>query len=197
MNIANRFRGFLPVVIDIETGGFDAEKNAILQIAAIQVTFQNEQLIITNEWEQSVIPYPGSIVEEEALKVTGIALTKDGRDAEPESVVLSNMFNLIRKAMKKEGCRRAILVAHNAAFDQQFLKIAIARNKLKRDPFHPFTFIDTASLAAVAYGHTVLREACLRAGIPFEQDKAHDALYDANRTAELFCSIVNGWGQLS
>jgi ribonuclease T len=99
--------------------------------------------------------------------------------------------------MKASGCQRAILVAHNAAFDQQFLHAAVNRNQLKRDPFHPFSFIDTASLAAVAYGHTVLSEACARAEIAFDTSQAHSALYDAERTAELFCAIVNRWHSLS
>jgi ribonuclease T len=70
---------------------------------------------------------------------------------------------------------------------------AFGRNNLKRSPFHPFSFIDTASLAAVAFGHTVLSEACLRAGIEFDATRAHNALYDADRTATLFCEIVNLW----
>ena len=197
MNMAGRFRGFLPVIVDLETGGFDAEKNAILQVAAVQVTFEEDQLVIADEWEKSVIPYMGSIIEPEALKVTGIVLSNENREAESEHAVLSEMFSIVRKAIKREECHRAILVAHNAAFDQQFMLRAAERNNIKRNPFHPFSFIDTASLAAVAYGHTVLREACLRAGIAFNQEKAHDALYDASRTAELFCSIVNGWEQLS
>ena len=111
-----------------------------------------------------------------------------------EAEALREMFRHVRQAMKQHGCQRAILVAHNAAFDQQFLNRALVRTQVKRNPFHPFSFIDTASLAAVAYGHTVLSEACARADIGFDQDQAHSALYDAERTAELFCAVVNAWG---
>jgi ribonuclease T len=45
----------------------------------------------------------------------------------------------------------------------------------------------------VTYGHTVLSEACARANISFDNDQAHRALYDAERTAELFCAVVNAW----
>ncbi|HAV68246.1 MAG TPA: ribonuclease T, partial [Alcanivorax sp.] len=34
-SLALRFRGFLPVVVDVETGGFDARNDALLEIAAV------------------------------------------------------------------------------------------------------------------------------------------------------------------
>ena len=102
----------------------------------------------------------------------------------PEREVLAELL---------EALAGRILVAHNAAFDQQFLNRALVRTNVKRSPFHPFSFIDTASLAAVAFGHTVLSEACARAEISFDKDQAHSALYDAERTAELFCAVVNAW----
>ena len=161
----------------------------------MHLQFDREQLVLGEEWHQAVEPYPGSSIEEAALKVTGIDPEDPDRGALPERIALKELFAGIRRAMKRERCQRAILVAHNAAFDQQFLNIAIERQQIKRSPFHPFSFIDTASLAAVAYGHTVLSEACARAHIAFEPSKAHNALYDAQRTAELFCSVVNRWGR--
>jgi ribonuclease T len=195
MNMAARFRGYLPVVVDIETGGFDPSSHAILELAAVQVCFDEEQLVLGSSWEQAVEPYPGGAIEDASLKVTGIDLDDPNRGAVPEQEALKDLFRRVRRAMKHEGCIRAIMVAHNAAFDQQFLAKATERQQVKRNPFHPFSFIDTASLAAVAYGHTVLSEACSRAQIPFDPSKAHSALYDAERTAELFCAVVNDWGQ--
>jgi ribonuclease T len=195
MNMAARFRGFLPVVVDIETGGFDPTTHAILELAAVQVCFDEERMVLGATWQQAVEPYPGSAIDSASLKVTGIDPDDPDREAVPEQEALKDLFRRIRKTMKHEGCQRAILVAHNAAFDQQFLNRAVERQQVKRNPFHPFSFIDTASLAAVAYGHTVLSEACARAHIPFDPSKAHSALYDAERTAELFCAVVNDWGQ--
>ncbi len=197
LDMAERFRGFLPVVVDIETGGFDPLNNAILEIAMVQVAFKGAELVAVQQWQRAVSPYEGSLIESAALKVTGIDPTDPDRNAVSESTALQDMFSDIRRSMKASGCQRAILVAHNAAFDQQFLHAAVNRNQLKRDPFHPFSFIDTASLAAVAYGHTVLSEACARAEIEFDTSQAHSALYDAERTAELFCAIVNRWHSLS
>jgi len=193
--MAHRFRGFLPVVLDLETGGFDPRVNPILEIAAVQVRFEAGQLAVAEQWSQAVLPFPGAHSNAAALKFTGIDPEDPDRNAVDESLALQTLFRSIRGAMRREQCHRAILVAHNAAFDQQFLNQAVARAGVKRNPFHPFTSIDTASLAAVAYGHTVLSEACARADIEFDPEQAHRALYDAERTAELFCAIVNAWPQ--
>ncbi len=195
MDMADRFRGFLPVVVDLETGGFDPDVHAILEIAAVQLRFHRERIEPDRQWQQAVEPFPGARVEDASLKVTGIDLEDPNRRAAPENLAVKGLFREVRRAVREAGCTRAILVAHNAAFDQQFLSNAVARQQIKRSPFHPFSFIDTASLAAVTYGHTVLSEACARAQIEFEPAKAHNALYDAQRTAELFCAIVNAWGR--
>ncbi len=196
-DMSTRFRGYLPVVVDFETGGFDSTTHAILEVAMVQVAFTGEHLVPQAPWQRAVQPYSGSTIDPASLKVTGIDPDDPERNAQHERDVFREMFSIIRRRMKDAGCQRAILVAHNAAFDQQFLGRAIERNGLKRSPFHPFSFIDTASLAAVSYGHTVLSEACLRAGISFDGARAHNALYDAERTAELFCGIVNRWQALT
>lgn len=193
VDMAARFRGFLPVVVDIETGGFDPTRHAILEIAMVLLGFNAVTLAPIERWQRAVSPYQGSRIEAASLKITGIDPHDPDRKSVSEATAVKEMFTQIRKCIKAAGCHRAILVAHNAAFDQQFLAAAVTRNQLKRNPFHPFSFIDTASLAAVAYGHTVLSEACARADIPFDANQAHNALYDAERTAELFCAVVNRW----
>ena len=163
-------------------------------MAIVEVGFEEDRrLVPQNRWRQAVSPYPGSSVDPAALKVTGIDPDDPNREAIDEAEAFRAMFRRIRRAVRQAGCQRAILVAHNAAFDQQFMQQAFSRNELKRSPFHPFSFIDTASLAAVSFGHTVLSEACSRAGIEFDTDRAHNALYDAEKAAELFCEIVNRW----
>ena len=190
MSLAARFRGFMPVVIDIETGGFDANRHAILEMAAVFLDLDEDGLRIAGSWQQAVSPRAGSAMEEASLKVTGIDPT---RPAMPEDEVLAELFSLVRRLQREAECQRSVMVAHNAAFDMGFLNAAIARHNIKRAPFHPFTFIDTASIAALSVGHTVLREACNRAGIEFDTEQAHGALYDAERTAELLCWSVNRW----
>ena len=183
------------MVVDLETGGFDPSTHAILEIAAVQVRFERGRMVPGGQWHQAVEPFPGGRVDAASLKVTGIDLDDPNRQAASENDAVRGLFREVRRAVREAGCTRAILVAHNAAFDQQFLNNAVGRQQIKRSPFHPFSFIDTASLAAVAYGHTVLSEACARAQVEFDPARAHNALYDAERTAQLFCAIVNAWGR--
>ena len=157
MELAQRFRGYLPVVLDLETGGFDHQSNPILELACSFLHMQNDQLKIKGQESWNVEPVDGLVVEPASLKVTGIDLDDPDRNALDETTVLKEFFSLVRTEMKLHGCHRAIIVAHNASFDQGFLNTACARCSIKRNPFHPFTALDTATLGALAYGHTVLR----------------------------------------
>jgi ribonuclease T len=193
MEIFERFRGYLPVVVDLETGGFDKESNPILELACTFLTMEEDELSPKRHAKWEVDPFPDSAIDPASLKVTRIDLEDPDRNALNEKEALTDFFRLVREEMKVSGCHRAVMVAHNASFDQGFLNRACERTNLKRNPFHPFTAIDTATLGALAFGHTVLREACRRAGIDFSEAKAHNASYDAERTALLFCHIVNAW----
>ncbi len=193
MTIAERFRGYLPVVVDLETGGFNADEHALLEIAWAVVGYDGDELKVVDRGDLAVAPHPDMRVEAAALAVTGINLEDPNRGALEEREAMLTFFRAIRSAVKAHHCSRAILVAHNAAFDHGFLRAAIARSEVKRDPFHPFTSIDTASLAALALGHTVLETSCRRAGLDFDKTQAHTAAYDTDRTAELFCYIANRW----
>ena len=136
-------------------------------------------------------PFDGANLEQEALDFTGIDPFDPERDAEFEIDALTGMLQTVRREIKKYGCTRAVLVGHNAHFDHGFLRAAIDRNDIKRDPFHPFSSFDTASIAAIALGQTVLAKSCKTAGIDFDNNEAHSAAYDTYKTAELFCFIVN------
>ena len=193
MKLNERFRGYLPVVVDLETGGFDKDVNPLLEVACLFLTWEDEQLGVGKLHSWHVNPYPGGIIDPASLRVTGIDLEDPDRNAQDEKLALTEFFKLVRSAMKSASCHRAIMVAHNASFDQGFLNAACVRTGIKRNPFHPFSSLDTATLAAVAYGHTVLSEACNRAGIPFDNERAHNAEYDTERTAQLFCKMVNSW----
>ena len=197
----NRFRGFLPVVVDVETGGFQAAGDAILEIAAVTLTMEGNgngggPLRIDERRCHQIIPFAGGNIEASALEFTGIDPYDPGRQAIPEEEAFRDVFKLVRQAVKAQGCTRAILVGHNAHFDQGFVNAAAARHNLKRNPFHPFSVFDTATLGGLAYGQTVLARACEEAGIEFEGSAAHSASYDAEKTAELFCRIVNRWREL-
>jgi len=192
-----RFRGYLPVIIDIETAGFNPKKNALLEIAAVIVELNGSgDLEITERYSTHVIPFKNSELDEAALKFNGIDPHHPFRMAVDEKVALEMLFKPIRHAVKRNNCTRAILVGHNPAFDIGFLNAAIARTQIKRSPFHPFSSFDTATLGGLAYQQTVLAKIAQVAGLEWDNEKAHSALYDAEKTAELFCRVVNRWKQL-
>ncbi|OUS23262.1 ribonuclease T [Thalassotalea sp. 42_200_T64] len=195
---AKRFRGYYPVVIDVETAGFNAKTDALLEIAAsiLHMDDITGLLSIKETIHFNVNPFAGANLEPAALEFTGIDPHSPLRGAIDEDEVLKSMFKHIRKAMKTYGCQRAIMVAHNAAFDLGFVNAATERCNIKRSPFHPFVSFDTATLSGLALGQTVLAKACASANIEFNNKEAHSALYDTEKTAELFCSIVNKWQQL-
>jgi len=195
--LANRFRSFMPVVVDIETGGFNAKTDAILEISAVILGMDEKGILgIDQTYFHRIIPFEGLNIEDAALQFTGIDPFHPLRVARPEREVMQAMFSMIRDAMKSNQCKRAILVGHNAHFDLGFVNAASERHNLKRNPFHPFSCFDTATLSGLAYGQTVLARACETAGIEFDNDEAHSARYDAEKTAELYCKIVNSWQEL-
>ncbi|TVQ49413.1 MAG: ribonuclease T [Gammaproteobacteria bacterium] len=190
--IAQRFRGFLPVVVDVETGGFNAATDALLEIAAVLVNMDDGGRLTRGETiRYHVQPFPGANMEPASLAVNGIDPHHPLRPAIPEHDALQRVFREVRHELRDTGCTRAVLVGHNSFFDLSFLNAAVARCGIKRNPFHPFSSFDTATLAGVAFGQTVLSRALQAAGMDWESDRAHSAAYDAEQTAELFCEIVN------
>jgi len=190
--MSERFRGFLPVVVDLETGGFNCKTDALLEIAAVLLKMGDDGTMSRGETVAChVQPFDGANLEPAALEVTGIDPFNPLRLAKPEREALQHVFKPVRDAMKEAGCKRAILVAHNAHFDLGFINEAITRSGVKRSPFHPFSVLDTATLCGVAYGQTVLAQAATAAGMPWDSGSAHSAIYDAELTADLFCNIVN------
>jgi ribonuclease T len=196
--IARRFRGFLPVIVDVETGGFESRRHALLEIAAVLLQMDAEgRLRPVHTVSTQVEPFAGALLDPKSMEVNGIKPDHPLRAARPEAEALEHVFAPIRQAVRESGCQRAILVGHNAGFDLGFLNAAIARCAYKRNPFHPFSCFDTVSLAGLAYGQTVLARALQAAGIDWDAAQAHSAVYDAERTAELFCTIVERWQSLS
>lgn len=193
ITMARRFRGFLPVVVDVETGGFNSARDALLEIAAVLVTITPEGELQRGETHcYHVKPFEGANLEPASLAVNGIDPYHPLRPAIDERDALHRIFKEVRQAIRDQGCKRAILVGHNANFDLSFLNAAVLRTDIKRNPFHPFSCFDTVTLAGAALGQTVLAKAALVAGMEWDSSSAHSAAYDAERTADLFCRISNG-----
>ena len=192
--IRDRFRGFLPVVIDLETGGFNCRTDALLEFAAVLVDFNDEGMLAPEEcFRFHVEPFEGANIEPASLEITGIDPHHPLRPAIPERDALQRIFREVRNKLREVNCKRAVLVAHNAHFDLGFLNEAIARTGIKRSPFHPFSVFDTATLGGIAYGQTVLARMADAAGMTWDSASAHSAAYDAEQTAEIFCKIVNSF----
>lgn len=192
--ISKRFRGYLPVVIDVETGGVNPLKDALLELAAVTIRMDENGLVHPDKsFHYHVAPFENAHLDPASLAFNKIDPFHPFRFAVSEQDMLSDLFQHIQSLCDSTNCQRAVLVGHNAWFDQHFLNAAVRRCKISKNPFHRFTSLDTATLSALAFGQTVLSKALKAAGIPFDSEKAHSALYDAECTAALFCQIVNSW----
>ncbi len=190
--MADRFRGFLPVVVDVETGGFNAKTDALLEIAAVLVKIDNDGKLVRGDTiRYHVKPFEGANLDPASLAVNGIDPDHPLRPAIDERDALQRVFREVRAAVRESRCQRAILVGHNSSFDLGFLNEAVERSSIKRNPFHPFSSFDTATLCGVAFGQTVLARAVAAAGFEWDEESAHSAAYDAEITADIFCEIVN------
>ena len=195
--IVNRFRGFMPVVVDVETGGFNPQTDALLELAVCIIEMDEDGWTRPGEvMMRHITPFEGANIEAAALEFNGIRPDHPLRPAIDEKRALQELFLPVRQTLRATECKRAILVGHNAHFDLSFLNAAISRSGYKRNPFHPFSCFDTATLGGLAYGQTVLARAVQAAGLDWDKSQAHSAAYDTERTAALFCNIVNRWRHL-
>ncbi len=192
IRMSDRFRGFLPVVVDVETGGFNSKTDALLEIAAVLLDLDSNGLLRRVETiRYHVKPFEGANLEAASLAVNGIDPFHPLRPAIDERDALQRTFREVRRAVRESRCSRAVLVGHNAHFDLGFLNQAVERSSMKRNPFHPFSCFDTVTLCGMAFGQTVLARAAIAAGLGWDETQAHSASYDAEVTADLFCEIVN------
>lgn len=196
-SLKKRFRGFLPVIVDVETAGINPQTNALLEICIVLTEMDEDGLLLrTTSHFEHVLPFSGAELDQKSLDFNRIDPYQPLRYAVEEQEALERLFIPIRQQLKKTQCQRAVLVGHNAWFDLLFIKEAVARTGVK-SPFHAFTCFDTATLGGLAYGQTVLAKAAHAAKIEFDPLEAHSAIYDAEKTADLFCTIINTWRSMA
>ena len=195
--IKQRFRGFMPVVVDIETAGVEPNKHALLEMCIVLVSMDEHGIFSPKEhYFEHIMPFDDAVLCPKSLAFNQIDPYQPLRFAVDEKTALQKLFDPINSALKQAHCQRAVLVGHNAWFDLLFMNAAIKRTGVK-SPFHSFTSFDTATLAGLIYGQTVLAKAAKAAGISFDLNEAHSAIYDAKKTAELFCVMLNTWHELN
>ncbi len=194
--LKDRFRGFLPVVVDLETAGIEPQKNALLEMCIVLIELNEQGFFVRGStYFEHILPFPGAVLDAKSLEFNQIDPFQPLRFAIDEKQALQKLFMPINQALKKSKCQRAVLVGHNAWFDLLFIKEAVKRTGVV-SPFHAFTCFDTATLAGFFYGQTVLAKAAKAAGIDFDTKEAHSAIYDAEKTADLFCAMLNLWRKI-
>lgn len=196
-NIKERFRGFCPIIVDVETSGLDPKKHALLELAAVSLRIDGNGCVHpdkTAHWH--VLPFEDAKFDDEAMRIHGIKPHHPFRFAVPESQAIQELCSFVKNSNKAHHCQRAVLVGHNAWFDLHMMQAAFSRVGEKKSPFHLFTCFDTATLAGFCLGQTVLSKALHAAGIAYHAEQAHSAQYDAQVTARLFCALVNRWKEL-
>ena len=184
------FRHFLPVVVDLETGGVDAQQHPILEIACVALSWQDGQCRVGETFHAHVLPHEGATCDPASLAITGIIPDHPFRYAVPEATMLSDLEAWLAPKLAAYRSHKAILVGHNAHFDLGFLNEAYARCE-QPSVFHRFSVLDTVTLGMSVYGESVLAKCAHKAGLAFDEHAAHAALYDAQVTADLFCHLVN------
>ena len=100
--IKSRFRGFLPVVVDVETGGFNCATDALLEIAAVTLEIDDDGRWQSRETHSChVEPFPGARLDPAALEFNRIDPDHPLRFAVPEREALQKIFTPIRQAVSR------------------------------------------------------------------------------------------------
>lgn len=114
------------LIVDTETGGRDPQRHALLEVAALVVDGELQEL---GRFHSLVIPWPGLVIEPESLKLTGVDLQEVGRQGLAEGEALRRL--LAFAAEYADGDGMPTLSGWNVAFDEGFLRAAAARHGLE------------------------------------------------------------------
>lgn len=159
------------VVFDLETTGFSAEVDRIIEIGAVKI--KNGEIVDNfSKFVNPKIPIPFRIE-----KLTGI---NDSMvmEAEPIEKILPEFL---------EFCGDAVMVAHNAGFDTSFIINNAERLGIKYDP----TIMDTVLLAQFVIPNLhnyKLDTLCKHLAVSLENH--HRAVDDAQATAYIYLKMV-------
>ena len=159
------------VVFDLETTGFSAETNKIIEIGAVKVEYG----AITERF--STFVNPQTPIPYEIENLTGIN----------DSMVLD--APVIEEVLPRfmEFCRGTVLVAHNAGFDTSF----IAKNCQRQGIPYDFTAVDTVGLARVLLPElNRFKLDTVAKALDISLENHHRAVDDAGCTAEIFIKFL-------
>ena len=155
------------VVFDIETTGFSASKNQIIEIGAVKM----EQGEITDRF--STFVNPKEPIPYRIEELTGIS-DRMVMDAEGIEQILPRFL---------EFCKDSVLVAHNAGFDTGFIETKAKMLGISTD----FTVVDTLSLArALLPDLSRFKLDQVAKALNISLENHHRAVDDAECTAHIF-----------
>lgn len=167
-------------VVDLETTGFNPQKDRIVQMAAVLVNGRGE---VVDTFDTVVRPESPEQYEHGAEHVHGISreMVENGM---PLRSALSRIWSLT------DG---RVFTAHNAKFDISFLEAESERVGMKRQVDN---YLDTLALARQADSdrqrkHS-LQALCEHYGVTVE--RAHEAMSDAKATATILMKLIDELG---
>ncbi|MCC3376487.1 ATP-dependent DNA helicase DinG [Cohnella sp. REN36] len=161
-------------VLDFETTGTSPEQDEIIQAGLALIDEAGAAASVYTS-----LVRPSKPISEFIARLTGIT-DDDVREAPEIEDVLAEMVPLLQDA---------VLVAHNASFDAQFLQAA-----LDRSGYLPFSgrIIDTVDLARIAFPTLPsYRLGALTQSLDIAHDRPHQADSDALATADVFARCLD------
>lgn len=181
--------------IDVETGGVDPEKDALLQVSGcIEI-----EGIVVEPFNYFIRPFTNDRVSEEAMKVTGITyeMIESDQFMPPTTgyAVLHTLFNrYVDKYNKKDKMH---FVGYNANFDHDFIRSFFVKNKDNYyGSFFSYPCIDVMTLWAyrlMDVRHHLsdfkLMTVAKHVFGEIDESRLHDAEYDIELTRRLFKAL--------
>jgi len=174
-------------VTDLECTGLEPKRHEIIQIARVVIDTVEKTIIPGLMTSEYILPTRWDQRDHGAMKVNELTIEK--LQAEGISATLA-----LRDFSSGVNWSETVLAAWGVDFETKFLRDAFQRI----DRVVPFTFkvIDVRSLGHLPRAklgftdYMGLGESCDYYGVPFDSGKAHDALYDATKTAELALALL-------
>jgi len=174
-------------VTDLETTGLEPQRHEIIQIARVIIDTVDGQIISSLTKSQYIQPTRWDQRDGEAMAINGLTFSKLQAEGIPPDQALADYCQDVNWG-------ETVLAAWGADFEVKFLSEAF--QQVGRDvPFH-YKLIDVRSLAHLPRAwsgfteYLGLAESCDYFNVPFDRSKAHDALYDATKTAELALALL-------
>ena len=174
-------------VTDLECTGLEPQRHEIIQIARVVIDTVDHHIVTSLTMSQYIQPARWDQRDDEAMEVNGITLSKLQAEGISPDLALEYFCQDV-------NWDETVLAAWGVDFETKFLREAF--RQVGRDvPFH-YKVIDVRSLghlprARMGFSEYMgLGESCDFYSVHFDRGRAHDALYDATKTADLALELL-------